>query len=104
MRFQEAEADEEEYWQEHPWGRYKRKKMEWLRAKYNLDTSSLMGVKPLGAPEFFEKKRSEEMIAQMLENQIALAAYELQESIGTMGGGGDVDVEAVALAERARSQ
>ena len=31
VRFQEADADEEEYWKEHPWSRFKRDQIAWLR-------------------------------------------------------------------------
>ena len=31
IRFQEADADEEEYWREHPWSRFKRDQIAWMR-------------------------------------------------------------------------
>jgi len=35
MRVQEAAADEEMYWQTHPWSRFKMKRREWLTKKLN---------------------------------------------------------------------
>ena len=75
VRFQEAEADEVEYWQDHPWSRYKRKQMEWLSKKYSLDTFSVTGMKALGAPPYFEKERADEMRAQVVRNEAALKEY-----------------------------
>ena len=31
VRFQEADADEEEYWREHPWSRFKHDQIAWMR-------------------------------------------------------------------------
>lgn len=70
MRYQEAEADEEEYWVEHPWARYKRDKMEWMRKKYNLDNLVFAG-QGLGAPEFTDKGFKGAMRDRLEENKTA---------------------------------
>ena len=36
VRYQEAEADEEEYWREHPWSRFKRDQIAWLQKESSI--------------------------------------------------------------------
>jgi hypothetical protein len=68
VRFQEAEADEEEYWAEHPWSRFKREKVEWMKKKYNLDERVFSG-KGLGAPINMNKETKNKLRDRVAENK-----------------------------------
>ena len=52
MRVQEAQSDEEMYWQTHPWSRFKMKRREWLNKKLEAYRGgSAMGKGRLSAAE-----------------------------------------------------
>lgn len=55
MRVQEAQQDEEIYWQTHPWSRFKKKQGDWFQAKLQeYQTRGILGASRLQADELAE--------------------------------------------------